>query len=114
MHNIQTTETTANKFQSAEELWFWFCSSKKIRNGFFRGKVGGHGKVCEMMDVEALITKLYLAGRLTDAQLEIMMEFAEKHRAPHQYIYAENKKAALWTAAMHTIYHASAQKGWME
>ena len=59
-------------------------------------------------------TKLYLAGRISDEQLRIMKQFGDKRRAPHQYIWTENKAAALWRDAMNTLQHAAATRGWID
>jgi len=101
------------KFQNAERLWFWFLYSKSIQNSFLKN----HQTVrrpCEILDVETLITKLYLCGKLSDEQLSVMKKFGDKKRAPHQYIYSENRAAALWTSAMETLGCAARKNGWIE
>ncbi|MDR1360848.1 MAG: hypothetical protein LBJ18_00870 [Rickettsiales bacterium] len=108
------TEQNAAGFVNAEQMWFWFLSARKIRNGFGRRDDGPGTRVCQLVDVETLITKLYLAGRLTDEQLAVMKEFGEKRRAPMPLVYAENKKSALWRSAMGTIGAAANAKGWIE
>lgn len=115
MTNIQTSKTssTAEKFQNAEQLWFWFLYSKSVRRGFARN-MSASRRVCELLDVETLITKLYLAGRLSDDQLNVMKEFGDRRRAPHQHIWAENRAAALWMDAMNVIGAAAAERGWIE
>ena len=114
MQAIQNNVADAiNKFRDAEALWFWFVSSTKLR-GTFRGKHESEFRPCELIDIETLVTRLFLSGRLTRAQLEIMQEFGERRRAPHQHIYAENQKAALWCAAMRTLQLAASAKGWVE
>ena len=105
---------TADKFQNAEQLWFWFLYSKSVQNGFARNRGTSMRRVCEVLDVETLITKLYLSGELTDAQLDIMKRFGDRRRAPHQYIWAENRAAALWDSAMKTLNNAAAARGWIE
>ena len=102
----------AEKFQNAEQLWFWFLYSKSVQNGFNRNRSSLH-RPCELVDVETLITKLYLSGKLTEEQLIVMKKFGDKKRAPHQYIYSENKAAALWQSAMNTLDVAARQKGWL-
>lgn len=100
------------KFQSGERLWFWFLYTKSIQNGFNRN----HATIrrpCEILDVETLITKLYLSGKLSDEQLNVMKKFGDKKRAPHQYIYSENRAAALWNSAMQTLENAARDKGWI-
>ena len=103
-----------DKFQSAEQLWFWFVYSKQIRNDGLRRPGNQSGKrACELLDVETLVTKLYLAGKFTQGQLSVMKEFGDRKRAPHQHIWAENRKAALWRAAMQTLESAAKNKGWI-
>ncbi|MBO7645109.1 MAG: hypothetical protein J6S57_02255 [Alphaproteobacteria bacterium] len=104
---------TTEKFQSAERMWFWFLYSKSIQTGFLRN----HATVrrpCEILDVETLITKLYLSGKLSNEQLEVMKKFGDKKRAPHQYIYSENRATALWESAMKTIENAARKNGCIE
>lgn len=116
MNKQNTCELTSNaeKFQSAEHLWFWFLYSKSVRNGFNQNHNVTTRRVCEILDVETLITKLYLSGKLTDAQLAVMKKFGDRRRAPHQYIWAENHAAALWRSAMDVIDSAAKQMGWLE
>ena len=102
----------AEKFQNAEQLWFWFLYSKSVQNGFNRNRSSLH-RPCELVDVETLITKLYLCGKLSDEQLNVMKKFGDKRRAPHQYIYSENKAAALWKSAMETLTEYAYKKDWI-
>lgn len=111
MLNIQELNQS-DKFQNAEQLWFWFLYSKSIQNGFNHN----HSSIkrpCELLDVETLITKLYLSGKLSEEQLNVMKRFGDKRRAPHQYIYSENKSAALWQSAMETLEKYARAKGWI-
>ena len=100
------------KFQNEEQLWFWFIYSKSVQNNFNRNR-SSMRRPCELLDVETLITKLYLCGKLTDEQLEVMKKFGDKRRAPHQYIYSENKSAALWKSAMDVLKTYAHLKGWL-
>lgn len=100
------------KFQNAEQLWFWFLHSKSVQNGFHYHK-SSLCRPCEILDVESLITKLYLCGKLSEEQLEIMKKFGDKKRAPHQYIYSENRAAALWKSGMDIFGAYASKKGWL-
>ena len=106
--NISSSE----KFQNAEQLWFWFLYSKSIQNGFSRNTSSLH-RPCELLDVETLITKLYLCGKLSEEQLNVMKKFGDKRRAPHQYIYSENRATALWKSAMDILTEYARKKGWL-
>lgn len=108
-NNINITE----KFQNVEQLWFWFLYSKSLQNGFMRN-YSSIKRPCELLDVETMITKLYLAGKLSDEQLYVLKKFGDKKRAPHQYIYSENRAARLWNEAMQTIDNEARKKDWLE
>ena len=108
LQNISVSE----KFQNAEQLWFWFLYSKSIQSGFNNNRSSVH-RPCELLDVETLITKLYLCGKLSDEQLKVMKKFGDKRRAPHQYIYSENRAAALWKSAMDTLTEYAHKKDWL-
>ena len=103
----------AQKFRDAESMWFWFISSARLRDGI-KGKRESEYRPCELIDIETLVTKLFLSGRITRVQLEVMQEFGERRRAPHQHIYSENAKVAHWNAAMRTLQFAASTKGWVD
>ena len=103
------------KFQNAEQMWFWFLYSKSVRNDV--GRQNGRNatrRVCELVDVETMITKLYLCGKLTAEHLRVIKEYGDRRRAPHQYIWRENHDAAVWGSAMNIIDDAARAKGWLE
>lgn len=106
--------STAEKFQNAEQLWFWFLYSKSMQNGFMHNPVNATRRVCQVLDVETLITKLYLSGKLTDEQLAVMKKFGDRRRAPHQYIWAENRASGLWRDAMNVLDIECTNRGWIE
>ncbi len=112
--NVQNISYNAEKFQNAEQLWFWFLYSKSIQNGFGRNRGVSTRRACELLDVETLITKLYLSGQLTEEQLNVMKKFGDKRRAPHQYVWSENKAASLWRSAMDILNAAATARGWID
>jgi hypothetical protein len=108
--NIDTQEM--GKFRDAEHLWFWFVSIRKIRTGFFRNS-DGNSRPCEIIDVETLITKLFLSGRLTKEQLGVMKDWGDKRRVPNPYVYAENRDARLWRDAFALLSAEFRKKDWL-
>lgn len=113
MTNVQIS-SQIEKFQSAEQLWFWFLYSKSMRNNVLRARITPTRRPCELLDAEALITKLYLSGKLNDEDLTTMKRFGDKRRAPHQHIWNENRAAQIWNNAMSVIEIAARQRGWIE
>lgn len=110
----QQNMPATDKFQSAEQLWFWFLYSRAVRSGFVHRSVTTTRRPCELLDIETLITKLYLAGQLSNEQLAVMKKFGDRRRAPHQYIWSENHAAELWRCAMETIETHARARGWIE
>lgn len=107
--------TTAEKFQNAEQLWFWFLYSKQVRaNNFGQLRGTPTRRPCEILDVETMITKLYLSGRLNDEQLSVMKKYGDRRRAPHQYIWNENRDTQLWNNAMSVLEAAAHERDWIE
>ncbi|MCL2338736.1 MAG: hypothetical protein FWC51_02155, partial [Proteobacteria bacterium] len=92
----------SRKFRDGEALWFWFISSTRIRDGLRRVRESD-SRSCELIDIETLVTRLYLSGKLSADQLNVMKEYGTRRRAPNQHIWSENRDAALWSAAMRTL-----------
>lgn len=112
--NSVMTMVSVEKFQSAEQMWFWFLYSKSVRNNFSRMHSMQTRRPCEILDVETMITKLYLCGKLTDEQLMVMKKFGDKRRAPHQHIWNENRAADQWKHAMNVLHDAAQKRGWID
>ncbi|MBO4672552.1 MAG: hypothetical protein J5608_02790 [Alphaproteobacteria bacterium] len=110
----QQIPSNMEKFHNAEQMWFWFVYSKSVQSRFSNNRPAGSKHICELLDVETMVTKLYLSGQLTTEQLQVMKKFGDKRRAPHQYIWAENHAAYLWKSAMDTLENAARKKGWLD
>ncbi|MBO4683018.1 MAG: hypothetical protein J5611_00350 [Alphaproteobacteria bacterium] len=114
MNNTQSN-FAPEKFQNAEQIWFWFIYSKSVHNDFARqNRYGSTRRICELVDVETLVTKLHLCGKLSIEHLTVMKTYGDKRRAPHQYIWRENHDAAVWDSAMRILNKAARDKGWIE
>ncbi|MCQ2580746.1 MAG: hypothetical protein MJ164_01055 [Alphaproteobacteria bacterium] len=114
MNTLQNTHDNMEKFHNAEQMWFWFVYSKSVQSGLVQHHRPGTRRICELLDVETMITKLYLSGRLSEEQLAVMKKFGDKRRAPHQYIWAENHDAYLWNGAMQVIENAARKNDWID
>lgn len=108
------TVCATEKFHNAEQLWFWFIYSKSVQTGLMHMRGNPIRRPCELLDVESLITKLYLCGKLTDTQLNVMKQFGDRRRAPNQHVWSENNAAHLWTTAMSVLENAARVRGWID
>lgn len=114
MTNIQSNYSQ-DKFQNAEQIWFWFTYSRSVRQDIGnQSRYGSGRRVCELLDIESLVTKLYLCGKLSAEHLSVMKKYGDRRRAPHQYVWRENHDAAVWNSAMKILELAGREKGWIE
>ena len=104
---------SAVRFRDAEHLWLWFMSSSKIRTGFSRRGSGGL-RPCELVDVEALVTRLYLVGRISAPQLAVLKKYGDILRAPNRFNVDETSSAQLWQSAIAEIQASARRRGWVE
>jgi len=111
--SINTYEMAEDRFPNAEHLWFWFISSRRIKNGLAR-RGDDWFRPCELLDVEVLITQAYLSGRLSAAELEVLKKYGEMRRVPNQHAFDENRDAMLWASAMRVIARMARGRGWVE
>lgn len=100
------------KFLDAESIWFWFCCSLKARTRT-RGFGYAAKRPCELVDVEVVITKLYLCGKLTDKYLKVMKKYGDRRRPPHQGIRRQRRDSVLWREAMDTLNKECRARGWI-
>ena len=114
MNKTQQISNDMEKFHNAEQMWFWFIYSKSVQSGFIRNHFSSTRKICELLDVETMITKLYLSGKLTEEHLAVMKKFGDKRRAPHQYIWAENHDAYVWKCALEILEKSARKNGWID
>lgn len=108
------TVCETEKFHSGEQMWFWFIFSKSVQSELMHSRGTPTRRPCELLDVETLITKLYLCGKLTDEQLNVMKKYGDRRRAPCQHVWSENRAAALWKSAMDVLECAAYKRGWIE
>ncbi|MDR0319389.1 MAG: hypothetical protein LBH81_01475 [Rickettsiales bacterium] len=111
---MNNTEHNFNRFADADALWFWFVASKRIKTGFMARYAGGANRPCEILDMEVLMTRLNLSGKLPNAALNVLTRYGFLRRAPNKNLRHEEKDAAAWEGAMETITAAAKAKGWLE
>ncbi len=109
--NKRNLNFDVTKFTDPEQLWFWFIGRK-----FSAGLPGTvtSNRICAPIDIETMVTRMYLAGKLGDEQLAVMKEFGDRRRAPSPHIWAENRKASLWRSGMEALQTEAIKKGWIE
>jgi hypothetical protein len=106
------TKTVTNNFTNAEHLWFWFVSSRRLQTGFGRRGKAESDRPCELVDIEAMISRLYMSGLLTITHLEILKKYGEKRLVPNGH--TEHHVLAMWDQAISVIASECKRRGWIE
>ena len=50
LNTLQQNTELIEKFQNAQQLWFWFLYSRSVQNNFLRRNTGVR-RPCELLDV---------------------------------------------------------------
>lgn len=88
-------------FNTAEEVWFWFCNSLTARGGL-RSKSDYWGKIrnCEISDIYGIVKNMKKNHHLTNRHLRVMTEWGEKQHSPWYDRHAKRSEIRLWEEAM--------------
>lgn len=89
-------------FESAEEVWFWFCTSICARSGGLRSKSNYCGKprCCELPDIQRIIKQMKRHHHLSNRQLRVIIKWGKIQTPPYYERRAKKSEIALWEAAM--------------
>ena len=88
-------------FDSSEEAWLWFCKYSGRRDGYKRESSANIVfRPCSLDDVYIVVSRLYLSGKITKKQLEVLLKYGEKQIIPDDRIFDEYEDAVLWRDAM--------------
>ncbi len=90
-------------FECAEEVWFWFCRSLNARSDGARGGKGdfiGYLRDCEICDIERIIRRLRIEGKISRRHLRVMIKWGKLNVPPYYDSRAKRSEVRLWDSAM--------------
>lgn len=89
-------------FTSAEEVWFWFCSSLLARGDGFRSRSDYCGKLraCEIVDIYRIIKTMKQNHYLSNRHLRVMSKWGERQISPWYDRHAKRSEIRLWEEAI--------------
>lgn len=89
-------------FNSAEEVWFWFCGSLLARGDGLRSQSDYWGKlrVCEISDIYRIIKSMKHHHHLSNRHLRVMVAWGKQQQAPWYETRAKRSEIRLWEEAM--------------
>ena len=97
-------------FESAEEVWFWFClceSTPKGRTSNYSGTM----RPCETSDVAIIIKRLLLNKKLSQSHLKILSLYGLKQISPSEKYGDPVKHCFLWKQALEHLSSVFNSKG---
>lgn len=89
-------------FNSAEEVWFWFCASLEARGDGLRSRSDYWGKLraCEISDIYRIIKQMRQYHYLSQRHLRVMTKWGERQISPWYEPRAKRSEIRLWEEAM--------------
>ncbi len=92
-------------FESAEEVWFWFCNSILARGDGLRSKSDYWGKprCCEISDIYRIIKIMKRRGHMSNRHLRVMAKWGNKRLSPWDDKYAKRSEVRLWEEGIYNF-----------
>lgn len=100
-------------FENAEEAWFWFVRSQKLRD---QGARMGDRSVsmvrpCDPDDLYRAVVMLAKGGRIGAAHIGVLSRFGLEDRPPDPRCREEERAARLWDEALDRLSTVLRKKG---
>ena len=90
----------AEKFQSAEQAWFWTMGALVARREGTRSRGGATPRPCEPDDVLRCLDQLYRRRRIDLLHARVLRFWGERQMAPDPGRARENSDWRIWREAM--------------
>ena len=88
-------------FNSSEEAWFWFCKYNERRDGYKRESSANTViRPCFLDDVYIVVSRLFLSGKITKKDLDVLVKYGKKQIAPDIRTFEEYEDALSWQDSM--------------
>ena len=97
------------EFENAEEIWFWFCLSIKIRAYGVRSRKDeywGYKRKCEVCDIERIIKRLKMTHSITNRHLRVMAKWGMLRTPPYYDSRAKRSEIRLWEEGIKALENA--------
>jgi hypothetical protein len=105
--------TCYEPFESAEEVWFWFCSSMVARNTGLRarGDYGGRERCCEINDIYRIIKRIKMRKHISNRHLRVLVKWGSMSVPPYYERRAKKSEIRLWSEAIGVLEFYFREKG---
>ena len=97
-------------FESAEEVWFWFCLCESTPRGR-TPNYSGTMRPCETSDVAIIVKRLLLNKKLSQSHLKILSLYGLKQISPSEKYGDPVKHCFLWKQALEHLSDVFNSKG---
>ena len=95
-------------FDSAEEVWFWFCLCESVERG--RSGGGFWTRPCETSDVAIIVKRLVREGKITQNHLRVLSKYGLEQMPPCEAFGASSTDCFLWKSALFEMEKVFRQK----
>ena len=97
-------------FDTAEEVWFWFCLCESSPKGY-SGYSSGMMRPCETSDVVIILKRLILNKKLTQEHLKVLSMYGLKQISPSERYGDPVFHCFLWKQALEKLSEVFKLKG---
>lgn len=116
-HNRITPHlVSAEPFETAEELWFWFIAAQAARNDGARyaSGLGSINRPCEPVDILKILDGLYRKRLLLRDHLLVLRYYGRRYLAPDPNRVKEKRAFFIWVEAFERLEPVLEKKGLIE
>ena len=99
-------------FNSVEDILFWFFRCKTMRYEFFQKQYCVNDKLCSVDDIDIILSRLLLSGKLTNNHIKILIKYCEQNIIP-SYIRNDYNDVVLWNDLISILKNVFVEKGFL-
>lgn len=104
-------EKDIEKFDSAEEAWFWYCRCEQMDSSRARHAIRQKIRPCETSDIFIVLKRLFQKGALRPAHLKVLSKYGYAQVPPHPHFGDSLKICSLWQEALKFLGFSLKEKG---
>lgn len=95
-------EKTQIPFLDAEEAWFWYMRTERVRRegAYLKEDATDTARPCDPDDIYRMVMKLRRHRRIGDAHLRVLAEYGWRETPPDDRVREEARAVMLWDDAL--------------
>ncbi len=101
------------KFNSVEDVLFWFCKCKMLRYDLLQKDISSSKKVCSIDDIEIILTRLLLSRTISADHIKVLKKYSDQSIIPVSGM-DDDYDVFLWENLMDILFPVFLKKGFLQ